>query len=119
MNVAVKTKKLDSINKKKDFILLMREGKRVREMGFFIVYRKNNLAYYRFALFFPKWTGNAVQRNRFKRWTRHFLREKKWTGGLDLLLGFEKREKDFYKMMNYKKICSGFEKLASVLSFES
>ena len=109
--MSVKTNKWVSINKKEDFILLKKKGRRRKKEGFFIIYRKNDLSYCRFILFFPRWTGNAVCRNRFKRWARHFLREKKWSLSIDLLLGFEKKEKNFYKKMNYKNFCSGFEKI--------
>ena len=104
-----KEKKQVFINRKKDFILLREKGKREVKQGFFIVYRVNGLSYNRFALCFPKWTGGAVQRNLFKRWSRHFIREKTWPVHLDLLLGFEKREKSFYKRMNCKGFFFGFE----------
>ena len=104
-------KKRVFLSKKKDFILLKKEGRRKSRAGFFIVYRKNHLPYCRFALMFPRWTGKAVCRNRFRRWARHFLREQKDLFGLDLLLGFEKREKSFYKMMKYDNFCLGFKKL--------
>lgn len=100
-----------SLSKKKDFLLLKKEGRKISKEGFFIIYRKNRQACCRFALFFPKWTGKAVQRNRFKRWARHFLREKQSLEAWDLMLGFEKQEKDFYKGMNYKCFCAGFEKV--------
>ena len=103
-------KKAVFIKRRKDFVLLRKKGKRETEPGFFIVYRVNSLSYSRFALFFPKWTGKAVQRNLFKRWSRHFIRERNWPVHLDLLFGFEKREKSFYKTMDYKRFFSGFEK---------
>ena len=106
-----------SLNKKKDFILLKKQGKRLKKQGFFIIYRQNNLSYCRRALFFPKWTGKAIQRSRFKRWARHFLLKKQWPKGLDLLLGFEKREEPFYKKMNYRDFYRGFEQVYRYIEF--
>ena len=97
------------LKRQRDFLLLKKEGKTIRKGGFFLTYRKNQLSHCRFAFLFPRWTGKAVQRNRFKRWARHFLKEKQWPVPLDLLLGFEKKEKDFYKKINYKQFCQGFE----------
>lgn len=112
-----KRKRQFFINKKKDFVLLIKKGKREAEQGFFIIYRINGLSYSRFVLCFPKWTGKAVQRVRFKRWSRHFIRKREWSVNLDLLLGFEKREKSFYKVMNYKKVFSGFEKVCQRIKY--
>lgn len=104
-------KKWLSLSKKKDFLLLKKEGQKISRGGFFILCRKNKLSFCRFALFFPKWTGRAVYRNRFRRWTRHFLRKKSFPFPADLLLGFEKKEKSFYKTMSYERFCAGFEKI--------
>ena len=112
-----KKKRLIFINKKKDFVLLRKKGKREAGQGFFIIYRINGLSYSRFALYFPKWTGKAVQRVRFKRWSRHFIRQKEWSVNLDVLLGFEKREKSFYKVMDYKNFFSGFEKVCRRIKY--
>ena len=79
--------------------------------------KKNGFSYNRFAFFFPRWTGKAVQRNRFKRWARHFVRKRSWPVGLDILLGFEKTEKDFYNNVNYKQFYSGFEKACQNIEF--
>ncbi|MDE0518028.1 MAG: ribonuclease P protein component [Bdellovibrionales bacterium] len=104
-----------SLNKKKDFILLRKKGKYLKTPGFFIIYRKNGLSSSRIALFFPKWTGKAVQRNKFKRWARHFVAKQKWREELDILLGFEKREKSFYKNMKYHDFYTGFERVSKYI----
>ena len=110
-------KKQTFIRRKKDFILLRRRGKKVRAGGFFVLYRENNLSYNRFALFFPRRTGKAVQRTRFKRWARYFVRGRPWPAGLDIMLGFEEKEKDFYKDMNYKRFFSLFEKICQRIEY--
>jgi len=100
---------------KRDIFLLKKKGKRVSKNGFFIIYRKNQLSYCRAVYFFPRWTGKAVKRNLFKRWSRHFVRKNKHFIGLDMLLGFEKKEKDFYKQMNYNQFCTGFESISKLI----
>lgn len=107
-----------SLKKKKDFILLKKKGKYLKKQSFFIVYRKNGLSYSRIALFFPKWVGKAVQRNKFKRWARHFVAKQKGEEGLDILLGLKKRERSFYKNMKYKDFYSGFERVFKDIEFE-
>ncbi len=97
--------------KKPDFSQLKKNGRSQRQKGFFVVYRKNKLSYARFAFVFPRYSGNAVQRNRFKRWARMLLNQKQELSGLDLLLGFEKKEKARYKKLNYKEFCAGFSAL--------
>lgn len=113
----VKRRKQVFLNRKKDFILLKRGGRKEEEGGGFILYKENSLSYNRFALFFPKWTGKAIQRNRFKRCVRYFIRKRSWPVGLDVMLGFEKREKDFYKNMDCKKLLSIFEKMCRRIEY--
>ena len=107
-----------SLKKKEDFILLKKRGKRLKKQGFFMIYRQNDLSYCRKAFSFPRWTGKAVQRKRFKRWAHHFLLRKKELKGWDILLGFERREELFYKEMNYKAFCRGFEQIYRRIDFE-
>ena len=89
----------------------MPRPRKVQEGGFFLIYRKNRPSPCQPRLAFARWTGKAVQRNRFKRWARHFLREKSPPKTMEITMGFEKKEKSFYKNMNYKQFCAGFEKL--------
>ena len=98
-----------SIKKKKDFLKIRKQGQRVKDRFFFICFLKNNLSYSRFAFVFPKWTGKAVQRNRFKRWGRSFLKKQTELEGVDVILGFEKTT--LYKPVSYKMFESMFEKL--------
>ena len=100
-----------SIKKKKDFLQIRKKGKRVKDRFFFICFLENNLSYSRFAFVFPKWTGTAVERNRFKRWGRGFLTKQTELKGVDVILGFEKTKKAFYKQVNYEMFESIFEKL--------
>ena len=106
-----KQQPLGVIRKKQDFKLLRKKGRVLREKGSFIVYRKNEETCTRIALFFPKWTGNAVRRNRFRRWAKCFIREQEWPESLDCLIGFEKKPKDFYQKINYQEFYSNFKNI--------
>lgn len=101
-----------SLKKKSDFLKLRQEGIKVQAGGGFLIYRKNTLSCHRFAWSFSRYTGSAVQRNRFKRWAREFFKEQEpflGSMGLDLLAGLKKRNKDFYKTINYEKFCQIFK----------
>ena len=104
-----------SITKRQDFGFLKKRGKKLSKAGFFIVYRKNNLSCCRFALCFSKKTGKAVQRNRFKRWARSFLKNQRWKSNVDLLLGFENKEKHFYQNLKYTDFYDGFKQLCQYI----
>ena len=67
---------------------------------------------------FARYTGKAVQRNRFKRWARHFLRQKKPPYNMDIIMGFEKREKNFYQRINYETFYATFDKLYTRIQSE-
>lgn len=53
----------------------------------------------------PRQVGNAVVRNRLKRWSRAYFRDRVKRGQslpLDINLVFRKPEGDFYKMLKYE-----------------
>ena len=128
--------KIRPLSKKNDFALMKKEGKFLSKNGFFLIYRKSPFLYYRVAFAFSRWTGNAVQRNRFKRWGRDFLTKslcptpvkgkennkslklKSFNyGGWDILMGFKKKEKGFYTCLSYADFCQGWVKVFSKTPF--
>ncbi len=113
----VRSNRIYTLNKKKDFEKLKTQGQKLKQKFFFIVYRSNQLSYSRVAWVFPRWIGKAVLRNRFKRWGREVLRSIQYPEGQDLLIGFEKREKGFYKTMKYKIFCHTFKKVLQCIPF--
>ena len=96
---------------KQDFELLRKKGLKIRQRGFFLIYRKNQLAFSRLAFAFSRRTGNAVQRNRFKRWGRHFLREQKKPFNMDLIMGFEHKKKEEVIDLRYETFYLRFKNL--------
>ena len=109
-------KRIYTLNKKRDFEILKKKGRRLKKNFFFIIYRNNQLSYSRVAWVFPRWTGKAVLRNRFKRWGRDVLKKHQYFSGQDLLVGFEKRERSFYREMKYKVFCYNLEEALQCIS---
>jgi len=66
----------------------MAEGRRVSCKGAKLFFSKNQLTYNRIAFTFPRKYGNAVQRNRSKRYGREAWRLHRhiWKQGYDLVL---------------------------------
>jgi ribonuclease P protein component len=67
----------ERISKKKDFLHLYKNGKRYRGKYFILIYLSNELTFSRVAVVASKKLGNAVQRNRTKRWLRTLFRRNK------------------------------------------
>ncbi len=78
----------ERIRKKKDFVSLYRKGSRFRGRYFNLVYSFNGLNHSRVAVVVSKKVGNAVLRNRIKRWLREDYRRNKPLIGepLDLII---------------------------------
>ncbi|MDD8014146.1 MAG: ribonuclease P protein component [Acidobacteriota bacterium] len=67
----------ERIRKKSDFLALYKKGSRLRGKYFDIVYLANQLPFSRMAVVVSKRVGNAVVRNKVKRWTRDLFRRNK------------------------------------------
>ena len=67
----------ERIRTKKDFLHLYKNGKRFRGKYFILIYLSNELTFSRVAVVASKKLGNAVQRNRTKRWLRTLFRRNK------------------------------------------
>lgn len=67
----------ERIRKKKDFLHLYKKGKRYRGKYFILIYLSNELTFSRVAVVASKKLGNAVQRNRTKRWLHTLFRRNK------------------------------------------
>ena len=68
---------LERLKKKQDFLHLYKQGRRYRGKYFILIYLSNDLAFSRVAIVASKKLGNAVQRNRTKRWLRTLFRRNK------------------------------------------
>ncbi|MBM3284461.1 MAG: ribonuclease P protein component [Candidatus Aminicenantes bacterium] len=72
----------ERIRKKKDFLFLYRKGNRYKGKYFNLIYLPNNLNFSRVGVVASRKIGNAVTRNKVKRWMRELFRRNK------SLLGF-------------------------------
>jgi ribonuclease P protein component len=67
----------ERIRKKKDFSTLYKKGYRHRGKYFNLIYLSNDLCFSRMAVIASKKIGNAVKRNKVKRWMRALFRKNK------------------------------------------
>ncbi|MFQ6037461.1 MAG: ribonuclease P protein component [Candidatus Aminicenantales bacterium] len=78
----------ERIKQKKDFNRLYKKGKRFRGRYFILVYQPNASGHSRIAVVASRKLGNAVERNRIKRWFRDLYRRNKdlLSTSLDLVI---------------------------------
>lgn len=67
----------ERIKKNKDFLDLYKKGKRYRGKYFNLVYLSSASSFSRMAVVVSKKVGNAVKRNKIKRWIRTLFRRNK------------------------------------------
>jgi len=67
-------KKHERLRRRKDFELAFRHGSRRHTKNFAIILRQNGLQFSRLGVTVGKKVGNAVKRNRVKRYLREFFR---------------------------------------------
>jgi len=67
----------ERIRKKKDFLLVYKDGKRHRSKAFNLIYLPNNLSFSRLAIVVSRKVGNSVERNKIKRNMRNLFRQNK------------------------------------------
>jgi ribonuclease P protein component len=81
-------KPLERIRKKSDFTAIYKKGNRYRGRYFNLVYLPNDMTFSRMAVVASKKIGNAVERNKAKRWVRTLFRRNKelLTSAFDLIV---------------------------------
>ena len=98
---------LPKIRSRRDFEFLSKKGKRVHINSWLLFnYKENQLGHLRCGWTIPKYVGNAVVRNRIRRWCREFFRDQrklKWDPEIDLNVVVRKREKSFYKQLSHSE----------------
>jgi ribonuclease P protein component len=93
---------------KTDFENLFRKGHRLYPSSWMILnFNSNNLSCLRYGLTVSRAVGNAVMRNKLKRWSREYLRgtsrelDFSKDKGLDINVVFKKVNDEFYKKLTY------------------
>jgi len=78
----------ERIRKKKDFLDLYKKGSRYRDRYFNLVFLFNELSFSRVGVVVSRKVGNAVRRNKIKRWLRTLFRRNKevFRNPLDILI---------------------------------
>jgi ribonuclease P protein component len=93
---------LESLKRKKDFKNLLDHGNRLRPAPWLIIsFSKNDLGIQRIGFTASAKIGNAIIRNRLKRWSREFLRRQDELS-MDVNLVFLKpRDANLYKELKH------------------
>ena len=67
----------ERIRQKRDYLLIYKKGRRYKGRCFTLVYLSNELSYSRMGVVVSRKVGNAVERNKIKRWMRALFRTNK------------------------------------------
>ena len=102
------------IRRRVDFEELFKKGRRIHASRWLILnYKNNTFGHMRLGLTVPRFVGNAVVRNRLKRWCREYARKNLQEMGkqktLDANVVFRKQTSGFYKQMTYEKLSKTLE----------
>ncbi|MBN1273757.1 MAG: ribonuclease P protein component [Candidatus Aminicenantes bacterium] len=86
----------EKIRKRRDFLYLYKNGKRYRGKYFKLIHYSNNLKKSRIGIVVGKKVGNAVVRNKVKRWMRTLFRKNKnlVKQPMDILIIFKQEIKE-------------------------
>jgi ribonuclease P protein component len=81
-------RKFERIRKRKDYLRIYQEGKRVNSKNFITIFSRNQTGIQRLGITVTKKAGNAVKRNRIKRLLREFFRlnKDKLPGSHDIVI---------------------------------
>ncbi|MCM2281607.1 MAG: ribonuclease P protein component [Bdellovibrionaceae bacterium] len=111
--------RLSVLRHRSDFLNLSKNGHRVRAGGWLVVnFLPNAFGHVRCGWTLPGKIGNAVVRNRLKRWSRVYLRERMEALGplaVDVNLVFLKSDGDFYKKLDYDEFSKNLDKAWALL----
>ncbi|HDJ24404.1 MAG TPA: ribonuclease P protein component [Candidatus Aminicenantes bacterium] len=107
----------ERLRRQKDFLRIYSNGHRYKGRYFVIIHLPNNLDYSRMAVVVSKKHGQAVIRNRIKRWARElFRRHKELIVGPRDLIFIPRRE---IQQADWKEIVSDYQKFLITVSSKS
>lgn len=101
---------MKSLSGKNDFLALRNKGRRRIPVPWLVIYfKKNDRECVRWGCTISRHIGNAVTRNRLRRWSREYLRG--WAKNLekdqnvDISLVFrQNKEKDFFRHLKHEDL---------------
>lgn len=100
---------LVSLRSPQQFMQLRQKGRRIIVAPWLVVYLKpNQQKKIRLGCTLPRYVGNAVTRNRLRRWCREYLRH--WAVAIeadrtmDISLIFRRQTGEFYRHLSHKEI---------------
>ncbi len=110
-----------SLIRRSDFLELKATGRVVHVDSWLLVnWRFSKQHKIRCGWTIPSHIGNAVIRNRMKRWGREFwrnwIRARELHSGVDVNFVFKRRPNDFYKTLTHEKFDIAMEKFARGLA---
>lgn len=110
-----RSKTLPKLTKKLEFQNLNKSGYRAYGgQSILANFKPNEFGYLRCGWTIPKYVGNAIVRNRIRRWCREYFRSgvsAGWNPAIDMNVIIRKRDKSFYKELEF----SEFNKSLSAL----
>jgi ribonuclease P protein component len=110
----VANKRIRGLKRSSDFASLKNSGKKIRASDWMLVtYSRNQEKGLRFGVTIPSKVGNAVIRNRLRRWTKEFFKNQPETAPIpevDLNVIFRPQPKDFFKNLCYQDFASSLDR---------
>jgi ribonuclease P protein component len=102
---------LPSLKRQSEFQQLKDEGQFLHITHWLAIsYKKNRSESLRWGWSISKKVGNAVTRNRLKRWGKEFVREFN-KNGMDINFIFKIKDKEFYKKLSHHEFDEAFRKV--------
>lgn len=94
------------LSKNSDFLYLLKAGKSIETPYFVLLYSKNQFSYSRIGVSIKRKFGNAVKRNRLKRWVKEIFRQysRVLAGNFDLMILTRKKLSLKFEEMKFGNI---------------